>query len=456
VQYEAAQRGEEREDAVQSIVPPPWVRRRTSGRVVTQALVGINAAVFAGMALAGVSITDPTSQQLLQWGANWGPLTVGGEWWRLLTCTFVHIGIIHIAFNMWCLWDLGALAEALYGPGTFAAIYLISGIGASIASVAWRPGGISAGASGAIFGLAGALIASFSLGEFSLPREAIRGTLRSVVVFAGYNLIFGALSGRTDNAAHVGGLVMGLILGALIARLAPGPEAALPRITVLAVASLAVIAGAGGLQHTWGYLIHAQRGSALLQAGKAGEAIAELQNAVRQRPKFVPAHFALASAYASNGQFANAESELKRVIELQPDQEAAYYRLGILYLNEKRPSLAQSTFAQMLDRNSRSAPAHYGLGMVAAAEENYPLAIQEYQSAANLNPELGALYYNLGLVYAQLHRYDEAIAAYLHQRQMSQDDYDTEMALASAYRAKGMAAQAEEANRRAAQIKNEP
>ena len=125
---------------------------------------------------------------------------------------FLHIGVIHIAFNMWCLWDLGALAESLYGHWTFASVYLISGVAGSVASVAWHPGTVSAGASGAIFGIAGALIASFYLGEFSLPRAAIQPSLRSVIMFAGYNLLFGAVSGRTDNAAHIGGLVCGLAL----------------------------------------------------------------------------------------------------------------------------------------------------------------------------------------------------------------------------------------------------
>ena len=141
----------------------PWAKRSTNQTLVTHALVGINAAVFLGMALAGISITSPTTQQLVHWGANWGPLTLSGESWRLFTCMFLHIGVIHIAFNMWCLWDLGALAESLYGHWTFASVYLISGVAGSVASVAWHPGTVSAGASGAIFGIAGALIASFYL-----------------------------------------------------------------------------------------------------------------------------------------------------------------------------------------------------------------------------------------------------------------------------------------------------
>ena len=182
VQHEAAQRGEDPENAVQRVEAAPWLRRQSTSMVVTQAFFGINVAVFLAMALAGVSIMEPTWQELVQWQANFAPLTVSGQWWRLLTCVCVHIGIIHIGFNMWCLWDLGRLAESLYGHWTFGSVYLITGVAASVTSAAWHPTGLSAGASGALFGIAGALIASFYLGEFSLPRAAVAGTLRSVVM----------------------------------------------------------------------------------------------------------------------------------------------------------------------------------------------------------------------------------------------------------------------------------
>jgi rhomboid protease GluP len=256
VRHEAAQREGAADDAVQPIMPVPWARQRTASMGFTQLIVGINVAVFAGMALAGVSLSQPTGQQLIHWGANWGPLTLGdGEWWRLLTSIFLHIGFLHIAFNMWCLWNLGQLAESLYGPGTFTGFYLISGLAASVSSVAWHPVSICAGASGAIFGLAGALIASFYLGEFSLPRAAIQGTLKSVVLFAVYNLIFGALPGSTDNAAHIGGLVTGLLLGAMMAKLAPVRENPVVRSSVLIVFLLLIVVWVAWLQHVRHYAL---------------------------------------------------------------------------------------------------------------------------------------------------------------------------------------------------------
>lgn len=247
VQHEAAQRGED--SPIQRVETVAWKQSQFSSMLVTQALLGVNVAVFIAMVMGGVSPMEPTGQQLVDWGANFGRYTIGGQWWRLLTCVFVHIGVMHIALNMWCLWGLGRLAESVYDRWTFGGVYLITGLSASIASLFWNPIGVSAGASGAIFGIAGALISAFYLGEFSLPKTVVSGLLTSVVKFAGYNLVLGAFLGRTDNAAHVGGLVSGLILGALIARMAPQRDDAGGRILILSFGILLVLGGAVWLRH---------------------------------------------------------------------------------------------------------------------------------------------------------------------------------------------------------------
>ncbi len=244
MQHEAAQRGELADDAPQIVMPTPWVRRESSIGV-TQIILGINVAVFLlGMVPGGSSITI--------FGANLGELTFSGEWWRLLTSVFVHGGLLHIAFNMWCLWNLGALCESLYGRWTYAAIYLICGVGASLASAAWHPHTPSVGASGAIFGLAGALITAFKLGEFSVPRSALSGTLRSLGAFVVYNLIFGAIIPGIDNTAHIGGLITGLIVGALIALIAPQQDQVPRRAAIFVVMILALAGGAIGAAHHYG------------------------------------------------------------------------------------------------------------------------------------------------------------------------------------------------------------
>lgn len=251
-QHEAYQRGEVPDDAPQTVMPTPWVHRSESAIGLTQIIFGINVAVFLGMALSSSTVMDFPVRELIVWGANVGALTFSGEWWRLLTNVFVHGGLIHIAFNMWCLWNLGQLCESLYGRWTYAAIYLICGLGASLASAAWHPYVPSVGASGAIFGLAGALITALKLGEFSVPRSALSGTLRSLGAFVVYNLIFGFVLPGVDNTAHIGGLITGLIVGALIALIAPEQDQAPRRVVVFLVMILALAGGAIGTAHHYG------------------------------------------------------------------------------------------------------------------------------------------------------------------------------------------------------------
>ena len=183
----------------------------------TRVLIGINVAVFAAMALSGISPLSPTPMELVKWGGNIGPLALGPQPWRMLVSNYLHAGIIHLGFNMWCLWNLGLLAERIFDPWTYLFIYTACGLAGSLASLWGHPLVVGVGASGAIFGLAGALIAALYFGRLPIPATAIRGTLKSLVSFAGYNLLFGAMVPGIDNLAHIGGFLTGLVLGAVLA-----------------------------------------------------------------------------------------------------------------------------------------------------------------------------------------------------------------------------------------------
>ena len=452
VQHEAYQRGEVPDDAPQTVMPTPWVRRESSIGL-TQVIFGINAAVFLGMALSSSTVMDFPVRELVVWGANVGALTFSGEWWRLLTCVFVHGGLLHIAFNMWCLWNLGALCESLYGRWTYAAVYLVCGVGASLASAVWHPYTPSVGASGAIFGLAGALIAAFKLGEFSVPRSALSGTLRSLGAFVVYNLIFGAVIPGIDNVAHIGGLITGLIVGALIALIAPQQDHAPRRVAVFLVMTLALAGGAVGSAHYRGFPLRLGRANFGRATNDPAQMIAELQKIVRQRPGFVPAHVALAKAYITQGQFAPAETELNRALELEPRNAKVRLELGNFYLNQNRPQEAKNAFTQLLTQDANNSDAHFGLGLALAAEDNHPAAIEEYKTAARLDPQSTGVNYNLGVSYAKLNQYDDAIAAFVKEQQQSGDNDELETALAGAYQAKGQTQQSQEAKRKAEQLK---
>jgi membrane associated rhomboid family serine protease/Flp pilus assembly protein TadD len=450
VQHEAAQRGELADDARQPVIAAPWVRRESS-ITLTHVLVGANIAVFLAMALASGSIMDFNGEVMVRFGANFGPFTLSGEWWRLFTYMFLHGGLMHIAFNMWCLWDLGALCESLYGRWTYAAIYLLTGVAAGLASVGWNPGTLSVGASGAIFGLAGALIASFYLGEFSVPRIAIQGTLRSLLFFVGFNVLFGTMMSGIDNAAHGGGLVSGLILGALIARVAPQPDNLVRRASVLLFMVLIVGGAALGIHQWRGSGIHFGR-SGMDARENVDRMIGELQKKVKQSPQDASAHYSLAHAYFANGQLPEAESKLKRVLDLQPQNIRARMDLGAAYLDHEQPKEAQEQFTHVIAQDSNHVGAHAGLGVALADQGNHAAAIEEYKNALRLKPKTRGVYYRMGISQAELKQYDDAIDSYSKEKDESGDDAELENALADAYQAKGMTSQAQEARSKAEQL----
>lgn len=180
------------------------------GYFITPVIVSLNIGVFILMAFTGVSIFSPSSESLLNWGANFRPLTLEGESWRLLTNCFLHIGILHLLMNMYALVYIGVLLEPYLGKARFIAAYLITGITASVASLWWNDLTVSAGASGAIFGMYGVFLAMLSTNL--IEKTARKELLTSIAVFVAFNLMNG-VRGGIDNAAHIGGLAGGLIIG---------------------------------------------------------------------------------------------------------------------------------------------------------------------------------------------------------------------------------------------------
>jgi len=174
------------------------------------------------IAIAAVFAADVATRLLLdrailvELGASWAAPVLAGQAWRLLTATFLHAGILHLAVNGWALYQLGALVEILLGSARLAAIYFSAGLAGSLASVAWDLVSGSAvpsvGASGAIFGLLGALIA-FLLRHRDRLRPEARSLLVQLVFWAGINIVFGFTTPMIDNAAHLGGFAAGLAIG---------------------------------------------------------------------------------------------------------------------------------------------------------------------------------------------------------------------------------------------------
>jgi rhomboid protease GluP len=227
----------------------------------TYFLLAINIAVYLWMVTHGVDPKDPSESALLHYGANNTALVLHGQWYRLLSATFVHVGLIHLATNMWCLWNLGMLGEPLVGPMGMVAVYMLTGIAGNLLSMAvnvvsalltHNPASlfeVGAGASGAVFGIAGILIVLLSNRKLPFPWQQLRALRSRVIQFAAINLVIGLstmfvnVGIRIDNMAHIGGFVSGLVLGVpLVPRMTSGRERYLRRQKITFAAACLALA----------------------------------------------------------------------------------------------------------------------------------------------------------------------------------------------------------------------
>jgi rhomboid protease GluP len=184
---------------------------------VTQTIVAINVLVWLANIATGVDFYAPSAIDLVRWGGNTLGLTLQQPW-RLLTATVLHGGIVHLGFNMWALWSLGRLAERFYGNKQYILIYGLSGLFASLASLFFAAKlGVSVGASGAIFGVVGALLAAIYTKQSKLPRTVVVALRASLLPFIAFSLFMGFTTGHIDNAAHLGGLAAGFVLASVMA-----------------------------------------------------------------------------------------------------------------------------------------------------------------------------------------------------------------------------------------------
>ncbi|HUJ45105.1 MAG TPA: rhomboid family intramembrane serine protease [Opitutaceae bacterium] len=198
---------------------------------VTNLIIAVNAVVFvvmaAGFGTGWFEVADILPY--VRYGANNGAATTDGEWWRLVTCMFMHYGILHLAVNMWALFQAGHLLEKLLGRAHYLVAYFGSGIVGSLVSVLWHGDRMwSVGASGAIFGVYGALLGYMLREKHGMPRSVVQPLFKSTAGFAAYNLFYGLVHPGIDNAAHLGGFLSGIAIGWLVALpVAPEPRRAL-------------------------------------------------------------------------------------------------------------------------------------------------------------------------------------------------------------------------------------
>jgi rhomboid protease GluP len=391
--------------------------------------------VFAAMVLSGVSAFEPTPEQAIAFGADFGPLTFSGQWWRLVTSMFVHFGIIHIALNMWCLWNLGRAAEQLLGRFSYLLAYFVTGIFGSIASLYWHPQAAGAGASGAIFGLAGVLVSFVYLKKTPAHLQINSKMLGSLGTFVVYNLIFGAAIPGISNAAHIGGLVMGLAVGALLPNASASESSRRARLSLVTVFSVIVLCGtayaARQLRAGVSALAPIQE---LIKSGKTDEALAQLQQLTSRQPDLAPAQALLASLYFRQSRYPEGVAALQKACDAEPANPAYQQQLGSALLNLSEYDQAIAFFQKLTAQNPNDSRSYLGLGAALMGKRQYDSAIPAFRQAVSLDPKSARPRHFLGQAQLRASRFADAQETYRHLLAQFPDDGQAKAALAFASR----------------------
>ncbi|HVX15838.1 MAG TPA: rhomboid family intramembrane serine protease [Pirellulales bacterium] len=210
---------------------------------VTAAIVAVNVLVWILSVVSGVDWFAPTGDSLRAWGANYGPLTTHGEGWRLVTCCFLHVGLVQLLVNQWALWQYGGWLERFFGHIGFAMLYLTTGFGSSLMAVRWQPETVLAGSTGPIAGLIGAVGAFYCRAPGIVPIQALNRLRASTFLFLGYNVGVGLYRQRLDAVGFLSGLAAGFVGGLILSQ--PFGTEARPRRwsrnSVLAAAGLILV-----------------------------------------------------------------------------------------------------------------------------------------------------------------------------------------------------------------------
>jgi len=396
--------------------------------VVTWTIITICTAVFVLEILKGASFDTMSPDLAIRLGADYGPQTMSGQWWRLFTSMFLHFGFFHLAMNMWCLWALASLAERLMGRAAYLVLYVGTGLCGGLLSLAVHPQLVSAGASGAVFGISGGLITYLLLKKAPLSFDRAKKQLTSLGVFLAYNFIYSLRPG-VDMMAHAGGLVSGLVIAAALPRFLNIPSVEITsapieenssvnkRITQVAIAcAIVVLLGAFGAHRLQADSIYVLSSLDRIDAGQSSAVIPTLEKIVVRQPNSHLAHFALGCAYMRTNQPAGAVRELSLADTLKPGDALTEQELGAAYLSQNNFVDAIPYFRETLAKQSDNNSARIGLAAALFGDGQYQQAATEARTVITAAPNntdahsiLGQAELHLGLNDDGLHELETAL-----------------------------------------------
>ena len=394
------------EEALSSPAGPPEYRvaPRRYWPVATLAILAVNGLLFVLETLAGGSKNPGV---LLDFGASYGPYLRRGEYWRLVMPMFLHIGWLHLLVNSYALYILGPILERVYGYGRYAAIYVATGIGSALLSMTIS-NNIAAGASGAIFGVAGAMLVTGYLHRDVIPLRWGRAFGRGMIPFIVVNLAFGFSVRGIDNWGHLGGLASGVLLALAIAppghNLLPGEIAEPPSQAIVAL-PLAVVLLA--MAATVDHYRTSQAVSRLLAEGARFEAaqqydraLQSFQEAARRAPRDERPHQQLGALYLAQRKYDRAIEAFEAAGRLSPGDPQSRLGLGIAYRLKGDLAKAQQIFEAVLGKNPQTAEGQRLLADLYADQKLYGDAIAHYREALRLEPNMAEAHNNLAWLYA--------------------------------------------------------
>jgi membrane associated rhomboid family serine protease/Tfp pilus assembly protein PilF len=410
-------------------------------------LIAVNVMVFVAMLIGHVPLMGPTVEQLIRWGGDSGDkVLLHNQWWRIITAAFVHIGAAHLIMNMWALWVLGTLAEAVLGTYLYVGVYLVCAIAGSLASLYWNPGVAGAGASGAIMGILGAEVSVLKFARLPLPKEVLRSTLRSLVQGAVLTLVIGLLP-RIDNASHVGGLACGLFIGLLLSltrRADYTLQRPLRQICLLAPFALMVPLAFAVQRHgePW---VHFQKAADELGASHYDQAEREARIALRHLPNREDVLAVLSTALYYQGNDAEAGKYLRQLIAHNPRNQFAVNTLALIDLKDNDAIGARDLLTNTLAQQPRNAYGEFYLGTALQTLNQDDDAISHYHKALQIDPQMYEAQMALARVFEKHDHPKNAIELYQKAAQIRPGEIEPLRGLARCYLAAGMRAQADRA-----------
>ncbi|TSB46712.1 rhomboid family intramembrane serine protease [Alkalicoccobacillus porphyridii] len=309
--------------------------------IVTFTMLSLITLMFIWLEYSGGSTSTLT---LIQWGAKYNPLISDGEWWRLISSMFLHIGFFHLFMNSLALFFLGTLVERIFGSIRFFVVYMVAGVTGSLASFAFMDA-VSAGASGAIFGCFGALL-YFG----SIHRELFRRTMGANVIFILLlNLVLGFMVQGIDMGAHLGGLFGGYLTAAVVGL--PGQK----RKWYQSVALVSVVVGSIVLwfvgTHDTAYQPETdlQIAAELIQENRDAEAEPYLVRAQDRNHSLPEIPFYLAYIYLNDGRNEEAIPLLEEAIDMRASFHEALYNLALAHSLEGNEEEALTLVEEAID-----------------------------------------------------------------------------------------------------------